>query len=378
VTEELGWADVGAVVAVSAAATAAVGAVGAAVLWRSRHRSLQVLVPAIAVVTLLAVVGGLLGAAAAMFLSAHDLQVVLVVAVTAGALGIVLAVGLGRAVLRGSRTLVTAAQSLGRGDAVAVSPRPVTSELATIADEISDAGEALARARERQAALEASRRELVAWVSHDLRTPLAGMRAMAEALEDGIVDDPSAYHRQIRMDVDRLAGLVDDLFELSRIQAGALQLSLDDVALADLVSDSVHDVDALARTRGVRLTGGVDGGAVLADRDELRRALVNLVVNAVRHTPHDGAVTVTARQEGRHAVLTVQDACGGIPDDDLERVFETGFRGETSRTPGPDVGGGIGLAIVAGIVAAHHGTVDVANHGPGCRFAIRLPLTTTA
>ena len=152
-TEELGWADVGAVVAVSAAATAAVGAVGAAVLWRSRHRSLQVLVPAIAVVTLLAVVGGLLGAAAAMFLSAHDLQVVLVVAVTAGALGIVLAVGLGRAVLRGSRTLVTAAQSLGRGDAVAVSPRPVTSELATIADEISDAGEALARARERQAAL---------------------------------------------------------------------------------------------------------------------------------------------------------------------------------------------------------------------------------
>jgi signal transduction histidine kinase len=376
-TEELGWADVGAVVAVAAGATALVGAVGAAVLWRSRHRSLQVLVPAIAVVTLLAVVAGLLGAAAAMFLSAHDLQVVLVVAVTAGVLGVALAIGLGRAVLHGSRTLVEAAQSLGRGDPAVVSPRPVTSELATIADEIEDAGHTLARSRERQAALEASRRELVAWVSHDLRTPLAGMRAMAEALEDGMVDDPSAYHRQIRLDVDRLAGLVDDLFELSRIHAGALQLSLDDVALADLVADSVHDVDALARTRGVHLTGGVDGGAVLADRDELRRALVNLVVNAVRHTPHDGADTVTARQEGEHAVLTVQDACGGIPDEELARVFETGFRGETSRTPGPDVGGGIGLAIVAGIVAAHHGTVDVANHGPGCRFAIRLPLTAT-
>jgi signal transduction histidine kinase len=376
VTEELGWVDVGVVVAVSAASTATVGAIGAAVLWRSRHRSLQVLVPAIAVVTMLAVVAGLLGAAAAMFLSAHDLQVVLVVAVTAGLLGVALAVGLGQAVLRGSRTLVEAAQSLGRGEAVDVSPRPVTRELATIADEISGAGATLARARERQAALEASRRELVTWVSHDLRTPLAGMRAMAEALEDGMVDDPSAYHRQIRMDVDRLAGLVDDLFELSRIQAGALQLSLDDVALADLVSDSVHDVDALARTRGVHLTGGVDGGAVLADRDELRRALVNLVVNAVRHTPDDGAVTVTAHREGEQAVLIVQDACGGIADDDLDRVFETGFRGESSRTPGPDVGGGIGLAIVAGIVAAHHGTVDVANHGPGCRFAIRLPLAT--
>ena len=376
-TDELGWADVAAVVAVASLATVTVGAGGAAVLWWARHRSLQVLVPAVAAVTVTAVVAGVLGAAAAMFLSAHDLQVVLVVAATAGLLGLLLAVSLGRAVLTGTRTLVDAAASLGRGGTPTVDPRPVTAELSTLADEIEAAGETLAEARARQHTLEASRRELVAWVSHDLRTPLAGMRAMAEALEDGMVDDPSVYHRQIRMDVDRLAALVDDLFELSRINAGALQLSLDDVGLDDLVTSSVHDVDALARTRGVRLAGDASAGAVLADRQEMRRALANLVVNAVRHTPHDGTVTVTARRDGDEAVLTVQDACGGIPESDLERVFETGWRGESSRTPGPDVGGGIGLAIVAGIVRAHHGTVDVANHGAGCRFAIRLPLTST-
>ena len=375
-TEELPWADVGAVVAVAAGSTVLVGAVGAGALWRARHRSLQVLVPSVAAVTVLAVVAGLLAAAGAMFLSSHDLQVVLVVAVTAGALGLGLAVVLGRSVLRGSRTVVAAAQALGAGTTPPPSVRPVTRELATIADEIESASVRLRQARDRQEALEASRRDLVAWVSHDLRTPLAGMRAMAEALEDGMVADPAEYHRQIRLDVDRLAGLVDDLFELSRIQAGALQLSMDDVALGELVEQSVHDVDVLARTRGVHLTGEATAGAVVADRHELRRALVNLVVNAVRHTPDDGAVSVTARRDGDEAVLSVQDGCGGIPDGELARVFEAGFRGEPSRTPGPDTGGGIGLAIVAGIVAAHHGTVDVANVGPGCRFAIRLPLTS--
>jgi len=374
VTDELGWADVGAVALVAAGATAAVGVVGAAVLHRGRHRSLQVLVPAVAVVTMLAAVGGLLGAAAAMFLSVHDLQVVLVVAVVAGSLGIGLATLLGRGVLRGSQALVAAAHALGSASSPRIEPRPPTAELAAVADEIERAGVRLAQARAREDALEASRRELVAWVSHDLRTPLAGMRAMAEALEDGMVDDPTQYHQQIRREVDRLSGLVDDLFELSRIRAGALQLSLDEVSLPDLVTQAVSDADALARSRGVHVRGDSGPLAVQADPRELSRALGNLVVNAIRHTPHDGTIEVRAEQVGDEAVLSVADACGGIPEADLARVFETGFRGEASRTPGPDAGGGLGLAIVAGIVQAHHGTVQAANDGPGCRFEIRLPL----
>lgn len=374
-TEQLGWADVAAVAAVALAATIATGGLGAAWLWWARHRSLQVLVPGLAVVTMLAVVAGLVAAAAAMFLSPHDLQVVVVVAAIAGAVGVAIALLLGRAVTRGSQAVAAAARDLGEGGTPRLASRPVSAELATVAHELERAGTRLAEARASEQAVEASRRELVAWVSHDLRTPLAGMRAMAEALEDGIVDDPAAYHRQMRREVDRLSGLVDDLFELSRIRAGALRLSLAEVALDDLVAQTVADADPLARTRGVRVQGSGGLVAVAADRDELSRALANLVVNAIRHTPADGTVQVLAARDGDHAVLTVQDGCGGIAEDDLARVFEPGFRGESSRTPSPDVGGGIGLAIVAGIVAAHDGSVDVDNHGAGCRFAIRLPVS---
>ena len=374
-TEQLGWADVATVAAVALGATAVVGGLGATGLWRARHRSLQVLVPGLAIVTMLAVIAGLVAAAAAMFLSAHDLQVVVVVAVTAGLVGALVALVLGRALVHDSRAVEQAARELGEGHVPSLHRRPVSAELASVARELERAGSRLEQARESEQAVEASRRELVAWVSHDLRTPLAGMRAMAEALEDGIVDDPAAYHRQIRREVDRLSDLVDDLFELSRIRAGALSLSKDLVALDELVEQSVIDADALARTRGVRVQGRYDAVAVAADRSELSRALANLVVNAIRHTPSDGTVQVVASQVGDEAVLSVQDACGGITDDDLARVFEPGFRGESSRTPSPDVGGGIGLAIVAGIVEAHSGTVDVANHGSGCRFAIRLPVS---
>ena len=374
-TEQLGWADVASVAVVAVGVTAVVGGLGAAVLWLGRRRSLQTLVPAVAAVTTLAVVGGLVGSAVAMFLSPHDLQVVLVVSIVAGMLGLALATVLGRGVLRGSRTVVVAAHALGSGHPPVIDPKPVTAELASVADEIERAGARLEESREREAALEASRRELVAWVSHDLRTPLAGMRAMAEALEDGMVEDPARYHRQIRREVDRLSGLVDDLFELSRLRAGALQLTLDEVSLPDLVSQTVSDADPLARTRGVHLHGDSVPVAVDADSRELARALANLVVNAIRHTPNDGTVDVRAERVGTEAVLTVVDACGGIPDADLARVFETGFRGASSRTPEPDVGGGIGLAIVEGIVEAHHGTVGVSNHGPGCRFEIRLPIS---
>jgi signal transduction histidine kinase len=371
---ELRWADVGAVAVIAGVTTAVLGALGILGIHAARHRSLQVLVPAVAVVTMLAVVAGVVGAAAAMFLSVHDLQVVLVVAVVAGALGLALATLLTRSVLAGSTDLVAAAHDLGAGGTPRVDPRPATEELGAVADALERAGASLASARAREQALEASRRELVSWVSHDLRTPLAGLRAMAEALEDGIVDDPARYHRQMRREVDRLSGLVDDLFELSRIRAGALQLSPVDVRLVELVEQTVADADPLARTRGVRLAGDAGALAVHADRRELSRALANLVVNAIRHTPHDGTVVVRAERVGDEAVLSVADGCGGIPDEDLARVFETGFRGEASRTPGPDAGGGIGLAIVQGIVQAHQGTVDVVNHGSGCRFEIRLPL----
>jgi signal transduction histidine kinase len=169
--------------------------------------------------------------------------------------------------------------------------------------------------------------------------------------------------------------MVEDLFELSRIQAGTLSLSLDPVDVSDLVSDMVASMEPLARARGVRLAGQAASPLLLqADARELSRALANLVANAVRHTPQNGRVLVAATAEADGVLITVADGCGGIPETDLASVFDLAWRGTKARTPGADGGAGLGLAIVRGIAEAHHGQVSVVNTDDGCRFEIRLPL----
>ncbi len=369
------WRDLAVVAGIAAVWSGAVGVVGLLLLRRLQHGSLTSLVPAVAVVSVLATVAGVVGTAQAMFFSPHDYQVALLVCAVAGLVGIGLALVLAGQFLAGTRALTEAAKGLGEHGTFHLTARPPTAELAMMADELEQATRRLQESRAREEALEASRRELVAWVSHDLRTPLAGLRAMAEALEDGVAASPARYHAQMRLEVDRLAGMVDDLFELSRIHAGTLNMSLEPVSLEDVVSDALSGADALAQARGVRLRGRADRGLpVNADAGELSRALTNLVVNAIRHTPGDRAVDVVAERNGDAAVLAVTDACGGIADADLSRVFDVGWRGTDARTPGPQAGAGLGLAIVRGIVEAHRGSVHVANAGSGCRFEVRLPI----
>lgn len=237
-------------------------------------------------------------------------------------------------------------------------------------------------ARERERGAEASRRELVAWISHDLRTPLAGIRAMAEALADGVVSAPrevAGYAHRIGAETNRLAGMVDDLFELSRITAGALQLTMSEVPLQDIVADALVAQVPVAQRKRVKVLANADAWPVVIGSDpELARIVRNLVSNAIRHTPPDGTVAVRVGVDGCEAVLAVDDGCGGIPDDELCRVFDVAFRGTSARTPtiGRDepVGAGLGLAIAKGLVEAHCGRIDAHNHGPGCRFEVRLPL----
>ncbi len=350
---------------------------GVVVLRLVRSRSMATSVAVVAGVSALCVAAAAGVGGAAMFLSRPELDVVLVIAAVSGVAGLAAALVLARSMVAGSRALVASAREVGTGSSFSAPDVP-TAELAELAAELSTANERLAAARDRAAALEQSRRELVAWVSHDLRTPLAGLRAMAEALEDGVVDDAETvdrYHGRMRIETDRLTGLVDDLFELSRIHAGSLRLSLQQVALADLVSDALASADPLARAKGVRLQGRApDGLPVRVDVPELGRVLRNLLANAIRHTPSDGAVEVVGAVEGGCAYVTVSDACGGIPAADLPRVFDVAFRGTAARTPEPDGGAGLGLAISRGIVQAHSGEIDVANVGAGCRFGVRLPL----
>jgi len=250
----------------------------------------------------------------------------------------------------------------------------MAAELAALSRELTATAAKLQESRERERRVESSRRQLVAWVSHDLRAPLAGLQAMAEALQDGIARDPARYHRQILAEVARLSVMVEDLFELSRIQSGTLALALAEVEAGDLVSDTVASMEPLAYARGIRLDGEAARSLVIrADARELSRALANLVTNAIRHTPEDGRVLVRAAAGADGVLITVADACGGIPEADLGSVFDLAWRGSKARTPGADAGAGLGLAIVRGIVEAHQGQVRVVNTRVGCRFEIRLP-----
>jgi signal transduction histidine kinase len=343
--------DSAALVARAGGGAAAVGVVSAVVLRLLRERSIGVQTVVVGLASVAATATGVVLAANAMFVSNHDLSALLVVLSASETVGVLAAHALG--------SRLDAANRL----------------VADLEDTSARLEEAVAHER----ALETSRQELVAWVSHDLRTPLAGVRAMVEALEDGVVDDAETvarYHRTIRTKADRLAGLVDDLFELSRIEAAALDLTVERVSLGDVVSDAVAGAAAVARAKGVHLEGALHEPAPVVEvsTPELSRVVRNLLDNAIRHTPADGAVRVEAGVDDHSAFVSVLDACGGIPTDELDRVFDLAFRGDPARSPGERAGAGLGLAIARGLVEAHQGDIAVRNENGGCRFTVRLPL----
>jgi signal transduction histidine kinase len=225
-------------------------------------------------------------------------------------------------------------------------------------------------------ALDHDRRELVAWMSHDLRSPLSGIRAMAEALEDGVVDNPgtvAAYHRGIREESERLASMVDGLFELSRIHSGSMVLSKQRVMLSDIVAQALPGMAALATSKHVSVHDDIADAPVDVDVGGLTRVLGNLLANAIRHTPEGRHIQISAGLLDGSAYLSVEDECGGIAAEHLPHVFEVAFRGTEARTPSADGGAGLGLAIARGIVEAHAGRIEVSNTASGCRFTVTLP-----
>jgi signal transduction histidine kinase len=378
--------DAARLVLYSAVAAGLAGIVAGVLLYALRRAAIGVQAAVAALAAVLAVAIGVAWASAQMFLMKHDLRVLWVVLISAGTVGLIVAILFGQRVAAASRSVGEMARRLGEtgpdaGLAFgAGSPRGAPGELATLAAELEQTSARLAEAQAQASALERSRRELVAWVSHDLRTPLAGVRAMVEALEDRVVDDPDTvarYYATMRREIDRLAGLVNDLFELSRIQSGSLALDIESVALDELVGDAVAGAAIAASAKGIDLRGevGEPSPVVELSTPEMVRVVRNLLDNAIRHTPPGGVVVITAGLDasGEAAEVSVQDACGGIPERELDSVFEMAYRGDTARTPG-DGGGGLGLAVARGLVEAHHGEISVHNQGPGCRFTVRLPL----
>ncbi len=364
-----------AVLLIAACESLGVGLLGVVALRLLRRRSVMVLLISLAVIAQCATGAGMLTVVVLVRLPWTQA----VVEAAAGYLAALVSIGLmlllGRSVMAGNQRLARAARGLGRELAFQPPPDPPTAELAELARELAATSDKLARSRQREQAAEASRRELVAWISHDLRTPLARLRAVSESLADGVAADPASAVTRIHADVGRLTEMVDDLFELSRIQAGALRVHPQEVALEDLLSDVVAELAVLAEERRVRLRAELATPLIVrVDDRQLARVFANLLVNAIRYGPAGGEVTLAAQLDDGQAVVSVTDECGGIPDSALESVFEMGWRGQPERGgDGVDRGGGLGLAIAEGIVRAHHGHISVRNVSGGCRFEVRLP-----
>ncbi len=232
----------------------------------------------------------------------------------------------------------------------------------------------LAMQERSQREIEEARRGLVAAASHDLRTPLASLRLLVDAIDDGVAtgETRDRYLAEIRTHVAVLSDLIDDLFELSRIEAGEIAWSLRSVELDELIGETVAAMRAPAEERGVRLAAELPPGHVVAaaDAEKVQRVLFNLIQNAIRHTPADGSVTVRARPHGGNVEVEVSDDGEGIPPEDGERVFEAFYRGDASR--GED-GAGLGLAISRAIVEAHGGRIWLEDAMPGTRVKFTLP-----
>ncbi len=349
---------------VVAVATLGVGLVAALLLRRLPTLRLQL--AALGLVAVVLPLGAVLVSGVAMFDSEHDLTI-LAVATASATAALAAAFLLGGSILRSIERVRAASSALARGDLAARAPEAGPAELAELAASFNAMAENVE-------GLFDARRQLVAWASHDLRTPLASMQAMLEALEDGLAE-PERYLPAMREQVRTLGLLVDDLFELARIDAGVLTLELRDLALGPLVDSCLRGLEAEAAARHVTLRAELNGveQRVRAEPEKVERVLYNLLANALRHTPSDGSVAVLVEPLAGEVQVTVEDSGEGLSSEAVRRMFDRFWRGDRARTRERG-GAGLGLAIARGLVEAHGGRIWAeARPGGGARVSFTLP-----
>ncbi|MBP7601146.1 MAG: HAMP domain-containing histidine kinase [Thermoflexales bacterium] len=314
-----------------------------------------------------------------MFLSDHDALLVLVIMIYATGVMLVFSYFVASSLSAGITDVTRAADAVRGGDLAARASESGRDEISRLARAFNEMTARLALAREQEDQLNHMRRDLIAWVSHDLRTPLTSIRARVEALADGVVrdDEVPRYLASIRADTLALNRLIDDLFDLATADAGGLTLDLMPCEIGDLVSDTVRAMSVVAEQRGVALAGVVpeDMQPVSVSPPRIQRVLNNLIGNALAHTPAGGRIDITAERIDRNIVVSVSDTGEGISPQDLPRVFDRFYRGEQSRKRS-DLGGGtgLGLAISRALVEAHHGTISITSAlGKGTTVRFSLP-----
>lgn len=331
----------------------AVGALGGLVLDHLQFATIRTLLVVVALVPVLGVAVAVVASATippAMSLSSEDVVSLLTVTAVAGVAATLISGALARWVGESANRLARTAESIGDGSTGSTA-KPRIRELLRVAESLDTSAQ--------QVAAERAHHELLTWASHDLRGPLTAIRVVAEALSDGVGDDPETRARDVgrlRLEAARLSDLIEDLTRLSRLEAGSAPLLLEPVSLADLVSDAVAAVGPIAEMKGVRLEPVLHHVPALPlAAAEVNRAIANLLDNAVRETPPGGTVTVTLRTTVECAVVEVADQCGGIDVDPLARP-------------------GLGLTIARSFVEAHGGQLSATDTGRGCRFTLVLPL----
>jgi signal transduction histidine kinase len=272
---------------------------------------------------------------------------------------------LGRRILAPLERLRTASKLLAAGDLSARASESGPRELLELGASFNEMAASIER-------LFDARRELVAWASHDLRTPIASLQAMIEAVEDGLAE-PDSYLPAMADQTRTLARLVEDLFELARIDAGVLTLELREAEIARVIQGCVRGVEAEARSRNVAVQAFVaDGIRARCAPEQVERVLYNLLANAVRHTPPDGTVAVHVRSEPEEVHVVVEDSGDGIEPETASRMFERFWRGDQARQSGN--GAGLGLAIARGLVEAHGGRIWAESRPEGgTRVSFTLP-----
>lgn len=318
-----------------------------------------------------------------MFVStAHDLKLLIALVVFSAIVTAFFSWWVAAAVAGRVERIASSVRLLARGEFDTRLEAEGNDEVARLIEDVNTLAVRLQAADEQHAALDRERRELTTAVSHDLRTPLASLRAMTEALSDGVVDDPQEVHRYygtMRREIEHLSRMIDDLFELAQMDAGALRLNSQRVSLQEIAAEVVDAMQASARLSNVELSLDVTGAPPVLSMDGARveRAMANLLRNALEHTPSGGRVEVLVAAADGHVELRVADTGDGIDPEDLPHIWDRFYRAEKSRrrSAGNGDGAGLGLAIVRGIVEAHGGAVDArSSPGGGAIFSLRLPL----
>lgn len=324
--------------------------------------------------TTLALTGVILPLAAVMLtgivmLKRHDAELVVAVSAASAVAAVGVAIAMASPLVARLKRMRDASALLASGVLSArIEASPADAgELRALATSFNEMAASLERLLE-------SRRNLIAWATHDLRAPLAALQAMIEALEDG-VGSPADYYPEMQRQVRALAGLVDDLFELSRIELRALALDMVEASIPQIADGCLRSLAFEAESRRIRLElSNADGGGLArCAPDKVERVLMNLLTNALRHTPHDGSVAVRISTQGREMIVAVEDTGDGFPEGADERVFEGFWRGDPSRSPVTG-GAGLGLAIARGLVEAQGGRIWAERRREGgSRFVFTLP-----